>query len=591
MLYQDLIKQIKKNNPKSNLEPIKKAYSLIKKTYQGKKRKSGEDYINHPLSVALTLAREKLDEETITAALLHDILEDSNISLQEIEKQFGKNIAKILESLDKIKKIEYKGEQKNIENLIEMLLSIAGDLRVALIRLVERYDNLQTLKFLDRDRQKAIARETLEIYAPIANRLGMGWLKGELEDAAFPYVYPNEYKKLVNKVAKLYGQREKYLQKIRPKVEKILKKEGVKIIAIDYRSKHYWSLYQKLQRYDMNLNKIYDLVAFRIILPTIEQCYNALGILHKYWKPLPGRIKDYIAIPKPNGYRSLHTTVFCDDGIITEFQLRTPQMHQEAENGIAAHWYYDEKKGSKTYLSRKSISVPRQQAEWNQELKRWQEEIKSSPERPAKNLSEAMKIDLFKDRIFVFTPKGDIIDLPKGSCPIDFAYAIHSDLGNHCVLAKVNAEIKPLDYQLKNSDIVEVVTAKNKNPSSDWLKFVRTSKARSEIKKYIQSKENQIKDAKSEKKNKKQILPQSNLSKKTTNKIKKQVNREVIVAHNKGILIHLSKCCHPQPYDKIKAYITKNNGASIHTINCPNLKRLEKKWPQRVVEAHWVKKK
>ena len=588
MLYKDLIKQIKKNNPKANLESIKKAYSLIKKIYQGKKRKSGEDYINHPLSVALMLAKARLDEETIAAALLHDIPETGFLSFEEIRKEFGPRIGSTLESLDKIKRIEYKGEEKNAENLIEMLLSIAGNLRVALIRLVERYDNLQTLKFLPKERQKAIGRETLEIYAPIANRLGMGWLKGALEDAAFPYVYPREYKKLVNKVAKLYGQREKYLQKIRPKVEKILKKEGVKIISIDYRSKHYWSLYKKLQRYNMNLNKIYDLVAFRIILPTIEQCYNALGVLHKYWKPLPGRIKDYIAIPKPNGYRSLHTTVFCDNGVITEFQLRTPQMHQEAENGIAAHWYYDERKTSRKYNSQKSIPIPKQQVEWNRELRRWQEEIKSSS---TKNIPEAMKIDLFKDRIFVFTPKGDIIDLPKGSCPIDFAYAIHSDLGEHCVLAKVNAEIKPLDYQLQNSDIVEIVTARNKKPSADWLKFVKTSRARSEIKKHIQSTIKQENKSRA-----KQTLLEKNLSKKkskkkTIKKSKKQLKGEVVVAHNRGILIHLSKCCHPQPKDKIKAYITQNRGASIHTVNCPNLKRLEKKWPQRVVDAYWVKKK
>ena len=585
MLYQNLIKQIKKNNPKANLEPIKKAYSLIKRIYRGEKRKSGENYINHPLSIALVLVKSKLDEETITAALLHDVPETSSLTFDEIEKEFGANIRKILESLDKIKKIEYKGEQKNAEHLIEMLLSIAGDLRVALIRLVERYDNLQTLKFLPKARQKAIAQETLEIYAPIANRLGIGWLKGSLEDAAFPYAYPREYKKLVNKVAKLYGQREKYLQRIRPKVEKILKKEGISVIAIDYRSKHYWSLYKKLQRYNMNLSKIYDLVAFRIILPTVEQCYNALGVLHKYWKPLPGRIKDYIALPKPNGYRSLHTTVFCDDGIITEFQLRTPQMHQEAENGIAAHWYYDERKGLSSYnRQQKSTSLPRQQAEWNRELQRWQREIKSSSN---KNLSEAMKIDLFKDRIFVFTPKGDIIDLPKGSCPVDFAYAIHSDLGNRCILAKVNAEIKPLDCQLENSDIVEIVTAKNKQPSADWLKFVKTSKARSEIRKYIQKTINREEKSETKRIKTKKILPQKK-TKIIRKREAKPVKKEVIVAHNRGILVHLSKCCNPQPGDKIKAYITKNRGASIHTINCPNLKRLEKKRPQRVVDAHWA---
>jgi len=587
MLYQGLIKQVKKNNPKSDLKLIKKSYSLIRKIYQGQKRKSGENYINHPLSVALTLAKAKLDEETITAALLHDVLETNTISLSKIEKEFGSNIKKILESLNQIKKIEYKGKEKNKENLIKMLSSIAGDLRVALIRLVERYDNLKTLKFLAKARQKYIARETIEIYAPLANRLGMGWLKGELEDAAFPYIYPKQYKWLVNKIAKLYGDRKKYLQKIRPKVEKILKKEGIQIIAIDYREKHYWSLYQKLQRYNMDLSKIYDLVAFRIIVPSVEQCYKALGTLHKYWKPLPGRIKDYIALPKPNGYRSLHTTVFCDDGVITEFQIRTPQMHQEAENGIAAHWYYDEKKRSKDYISRKSIPIPEQQKEWNKEIKRWRKEIRiSSPQ----ELSEAMKIDLFKDRIFVFTPKGDLIELPKGSCPIDFAYAIHSDLGNHCILAKVNGKIKPLNYQLQNNEIVEIVTTKDKKPSVDWLKFVKTSKARSEIKKYIQLSTTQ--KSKLKIKVSTETKPPSGSKTKRKRKINSELypRKEVVVANNKGILVHLSKCCHPQPKDKIKAYITKNRGASIHTVNCPNLKRLEKKWPKRVVEAHWVKK-
>jgi GTP pyrophosphokinase len=475
---QEIIKTFKKFHPKDNPEIIEKAYQFAKKAHQGQKRLSGEDYISHCLHTAKTIAQLRLDAQTIAAALLHDVLDDTKITTQEFKKEFGQEVAKLVQGVSKIGKIKYRGLERAVENFRKLFLAMAEDIRVILIKLADRLHNMQTLSVLPQEKQKRIAQETLEIYAPLAYRLGIGELKGQLEDLAFPYVYPKEYNWLMEGLQEKYQTREKYLNKIKPLLEKELTQEKIKVLEIHSRAKHHYSLYKKLLKYDMNWDKIYDLVALRIIVPDLESCYAVLGAIHRKWKPLIGRIKDYIALPKPNGYQSLHTTVFCEGGKITEFQIRTPQMHEEAEYGIAAHWYYEEQKGLKSYIKKRILGkTPEKELTWVRQLRDWQKEKFDSPE----EFLESLKIDFFRDRIFVFTPKGDIIDLPEGATPIDFAYQIHTDIGHQCAGAKIDGKLSPLNQPLKNGQVVEIVVQKNKKPSRDWLEFVKTSQAKSKI--------------------------------------------------------------------------------------------------------------
>jgi len=361
--------------------------------------------------------------------------------------------------------------ERHVENLRKMFLAMAEDIRVVLIKLADRWHNMQTLEFLPPYKQQRIALETLEIYAPIANRLEMGELKGILEDLAFKYVYPKEYEWLVDQSKEKYEGLKSYLEKIKPIIIKELEKENITFVSVDSRTKHLYSLYKKLQRFDMNFNKIYDMAAIRIVVKNIVECYKVLGVIHKLYRPLPEKIKDYIATPKPNGYQSIHTTVFCPEGKIIEIQIRTEKMHEEAEKGIAAHWAYSEqgkpKIGGLSNLKKFS---------WVKQLQEWQRGVAGSSE-----FLESLKIDFFKDRIFAFTPKGDVIDLPEGATPIDFAYAVHTDIGNHCMGAKINEKMVTLDKPLANWDVVEILTAKNKKPSAGWLDFVKTSQAKSKI--------------------------------------------------------------------------------------------------------------
>ena len=581
---QKIVQKIIKNS--ANPKLIEKAHKFAEKAHQGQKRESGADYIEHPLKVAYYLSELKLSPITVAAALLHDVVDDTEITFEEIKKEFGKEIAFLVEGVSKLGKIKYRGAQRQIENLRKLFLAMAEDIRVILIKLYDRLHNLETLNHLRPDKAKRIAQESLEIYAPLAYRLGMGGLKGELEDLSFPYVYPEQHRQLLNQVKDKYEERKKYLEKIKPILKKNLKKEGVKGIEIHYRAKHYYSLYQKLKRYDNDLNKIYDLVALRIIVKNIQECYKTLGIIHKYWKPLPGRIKDYIALPKPNGYRSLHTTVFCVDGKIIEFQVRTPQMHKEAEFGIAAHWYYSEQKGLKTYIKRLITKPPERKLTWVKQLKAYQERTKMfSPDR----YLESLKIDFFNNRIFVFTPQGDVINLPEGATPVDFAYAIHTEVGEHCQEAKVNGKISSLRETLKNGDLVEIILNKNKTPSRDWLKFVKTNLARSKIKASFKHK---IKIEEKETAISKISGPVIQIIRKRKERVKAEPKKVlgVSLAGQTGILINMAKCCSPCLGDKIVGYITKNSGATIHRADCKNLKRVQKRWPQKIVEAKWKTK-
>jgi len=575
-LFQELIKDSK--DPKL----IKKAYLFAEKAHRNQKRTSGDEFIIHPLRTAICLKKVRLCPTTIAAGLLHDVPDDTAVTDEEIKKEFGKEIALLVEGTSKLGKIKYHGIERQAENFRKLFLAMAEDVRVIFIKLCDRLHNLKSLNYLRPDKAKRIALETIEIYAPLAYRLGIGEVKGRLEDFAFPYAYPDEHKKLISRVKDRYEKREKYIKKIVPIVKRELKKEGIELIEINSRAKHYYSLHQKLKRYDDDLDKIYELVALRIIVKNVEECYKTLGIIHKIWKPLSGRTKDYIARPKPNGYRSLHTSVSCMDNKIIEIQIRTPKMHKEAEFGIAAHWYYSEQKGLKTYIKRLVSKPPERNLYWLKQLREWQEETKKfSPDR----YLESLKIDFFGQRVFVFTPKGDIIDLPEKACPVDFAYAIHTEVGNHCQEAKVNGKIARLNQELNSGDLVEIITNKNRNPSRDWLDFVKTSLARIRIKKWFSPVEQPEKKATLPK-----ILSFIPIPVRKEKKLKEEKALKkgaVSLAGEKGMLTNIAKCCLPQPGDKIIGYVTKSKGATIHKTDCSNLKRLKEKWPQKIIKATW----
>lgn len=465
---EDLLQILKHNHPKADLDLVRLAYDFAQQAHEGQTRLSGAPYILHPLQVAITLAEMKLDAPMIMAGLLHDVPEDTSVSLTEIKKNFGADIAGMVEGITKLGKLKYRGLERYIENLRKMFVAIAKDIHVIVIKFADRLHNLKTLDSLPENKRYRIALESLEIYAPIANRLGMGEMKGQLEDYSFKYINPKEYDWVKNLVVERYNQRKKTLDKIKQLTQKELSAAKVEVLDFRGRVKHLYSLYRKLLRFDRDISKIHDLVALRIIVKDLADCYATLGVIHKIWRPLSNRIKDYIAQPKPNGYQSLHTTVFANDKQIVEFQIRTQKMHDEAEFGIAAHWHYDEH-GS---------TIPKSQISWVKELAYFQ---KTSLRRLAD--LEGLKIDIFQTRIFVFTPKGDVIDLPENASPVDFAYAIHTDLGNRCIGARVNDQLTNLETSLKSGDVVEILIDKNrKGPSSDWLKFVKTNSARDHIK-------------------------------------------------------------------------------------------------------------
>ena len=464
---EDLIEKIKSYDEDADTDIVRLAYDFANNAHAGQIRKSGEPYITHPLAAAHILANMRIDPVIVTATLLHDVPEDTEVTIEEIEKNFGEEIASLVRGITKLGKLKYRGVERYIENLRKMFVAMAEDIRVMIIKFADRIHNLQTLDSLPPEKQYRIALESLEIFAPIANRLGMGEMKGELEDLSFKYIYPKEYQRAKSiRDEKLKGK-EKYLEKMMEETRKALQDANISFDFIDGRNKRLYSFYRKLQRKENQVAKIYDLVALRVVVPSIADCYATLGILHKYWKPLKGRIKDYISQPKPNGYKSLHTTVFGDGGEIIEFQIRTHDMHEEAEYGIAAHWHYDEK----------GRRAPKQDIEWAKELATIQKDILNKM-----SDLEAIKINFLQTRIFVFTPKGDVIDLPEGSTPVDFAYHIHTDIGNKCNAALVNDKYVSLDTELKNGDVVEIIIDKSRKiPNPEWLDFVKTTTAKANI--------------------------------------------------------------------------------------------------------------
>lgn len=467
-------------DPQADTQLIRRAYQFADEAHAGQKRATGEPYIIHPLATAYTLAEMRLPVSIIAAGLLHDVPEDTKRTLDEIKAAFGDDIASMVSGITKLGKIKYRGMERYIENLRKMFLAMAADVRVVFIKFADRLHNLSTLDAIPPKKQYRIALESLEIYAPIANRLGMGEIKGRLEDGAFKYVFPKEYA-WVKELAKTTREgKQEYLDRVMQLAKDHLREAGLKPVEVHGRAKHLYSLYRKLLKNERSIARIYDIIAVRVIVDSIADCYATLGVIHGKWTPLKGRIKDYIAQPKPNGYRSLHTTVFCEDGEIVEFQIRTPDMHAESEFGIAAHWSYDEEK--KKYITSRPAAIP----VWVKELADIQQELEDKKQ--FMQSLEDLKIDVFRDRIFVFTPKGDVIDLPEESTCVDFAYAIHTEIGNTCTAAKINEEVAPLDRILKNGDIVDIIVDKSrKGPNPDWMKFVKTHHAKSKIRQYAKS--------------------------------------------------------------------------------------------------------
>ena len=470
----ELMSAIEGGVNKKDEELINKAYNFALKAHEGQKRMSGDPYFFHVFETAKILASMGMDTQTIAAGLLHDVLEDTKTNEEELKKIFGENIVFLIKGVTKLGSLKYRGHERHVESLRKFFIAMANDLRVVIIKFADRLHNLRTLEFIPEEKRSRIALESIEVYAPLANRLGMGKLKGKLEDAAFPYAYPKEFKEVEEIIKEKKDLFEKYLIEIREKLETELKKQKIKFVEISYRVKHKYSLYQKLLKYDMDLEKIHDIVALRVVVETVEECYRVLGLVHSIWNPLPGRIKDYIAVPKPNGYRSIHTTVFTGSGGIAEIQIRTKEMHAEAAYGVAAHFAYKEKKTAKNSVNISKFG-------WIEELK----ELNYNPAEPERFI-EHLKTDFFNNRIFIFTPKGDVIDLPEDSTSIDFAYSIHSDIGDHTFGAKINGKMSQLFTKLKNGDIVEIITKKDAHPSSKWLEFVKTAVAKKHIKSYLE---------------------------------------------------------------------------------------------------------
>ncbi len=473
----EIVSVMRSKEPK-DIALVRKTYDYAEHAHHGQKRYSGDPYFVHVAGVGYTLAEMGMDATTISAGLLHDTVEDAKVSEEDIQKEFGSEIRFLVDGVTKLGKLKYHGVERHVESLRKLFVSTAKDLRVIIIKLADRQHNVSTLKHVPKEKQRRIALETLEIYSPIANRLSIGKLKGQLEDYAFPFAYPEEHEK-VQKLLKEHNKGdERKLEKVYRAIQVELAKNGILNVHGEYRIKRNYSLYKKLKRHEMDLNKIYDLAAIRVIVPTLADCYRALGIVHSVWRPLPGRIKDYIAFPKPNGYQSLHTTVFTGDGGIVEVQFRTEEMNTDAAFGIAAHFVYKEK-GSGTKVSSLPSSL-----DWVKQISQLQKSIDASGE-----YLDNLKTDFFEDRVFVFTPRGDVVDLPRDSSPIDFAYAIHSDIGEHTSGAHVNGKFVSLDTKLHNGDIVEIDVKKSAKPSNKWVEYARTTLAKKNIRSYLQREE------------------------------------------------------------------------------------------------------
>ena len=640
----DVINETKKHNRKSDSKLIMKAYNYAVAHHGDQKRKSGEPYIIHPIQVAYILSGLGLDDATICAALMHDLAEDTDVTIEDISKEFSPEIAEMVNGVTKLGKINYvSAEEQQVENYRKMFLAMGKDIRVILIKLADRLHNMRTLKFLTRDRQIANAKETMDLYAPLANRLGVYSLKWELEDLAFKYLYPEEFRELVEGIDKKREERLKFIDEIKEEIKVNLKKERIEG-EITGRAKHLYSIYRKMQRDNKTLDQIYDLFALRILVNSVKDCYAALGVAHELYTPMPGRFKDYIAVPKPNMYQSLHTTLIGPNGTPFEVQIRTYNMHRIAEFGIAAHWAYKESsffKGKKA-----NVVVTDDKLAWIRESLEWQKDMQDPQE-----FMKTLKTELFEDEVYVFTPKGEIKTLPNGSTPIDFAYMIHAEIGNKMVGCKINSKMMPIVTKLKSGDIVEIITNDNsKGPSRDWLKFVQSTSAKTKIQQWFKKHEKQQNIAKGkdliEKEIKRIGMAEEDLFVQkyytpalqryafktlddmyaavgfgsiTANKIitrtleeyrkfhdEENVEEKIVELQStprakssktgiivKGIdncLVRLSKCCNPVPGDEIIGYITRGRGVTVHRKDCKNVKDLLED-EGRIIDVYWDEKK
>ena len=641
--FKDGLDVVYENNPNADLELLEEVYRFAEDLHKGQVRKSGEAYIIHPLSVALILAELGMDEKAVAAGLLHDVAEDTRCKQNCLENNFGEEVTFLVNGVTKLSKLECSSkEERQLESYRKMFLSMAEDVRVVMIKLADRLHNMRTLKYQSPEKQKSIAQETLEIYAPIANRLGISKVKWELEDLCLRYLEPEKFYELVERISMKRDEREEYIQEIIDRLHQELDKVGIQA-DISGRPKHFYSIYNKMKKQNKDLDELYDLIAVRLLVDSVKDCYAALGIVHTLWRPIPMRFKDYIAMPKPNMYQSLHTTVIGPNGDPFEIQIRTYEMHHTAEYGIAAHWIYKESGGSE-------ISKDSTQLSWLEQIKEMQNEARDN-----KDFLNSVKIDLFSDTVFVFSPKGEVYELPAGSGPLDFAYKVHSGVGNSCVGAKVNKKIVPLNYQLKNGDIVEILTSKQAKPSLDWVNQCKTSQARNKIRQWFkkEGREENLQRGRTllETELHKRDIDLSVLNKPETlvelaqrmgysswddvcvglgngtltamqvanklqdeyqrthpvtdnsveamlaSKANKDIHRRnsgsgkssdgVVVEGFEGVPIRFAHCCKPLPGDTIIGYITRGRGVTVHHLDCPNIKGMREREPQRFVPAYW----
>lgn len=630
MSFEQIAEALQKYHPSPDLVALKKAYDFASSCHQGQIRASGEPYFTHVEETALLVCKLKLDEPSVIASLLHDTIEDCDVSRDDIQREFGPGIADIVEGVTKLTRIEFESrEEKQAENFRKMLLAMAKDIRVVLVKLCDRLHNMRTLKFFSEEKQQRIAKETQEIYAPLANRLGIHWLKSELEDLCLLYLRPELYKQIQEHLKKSAPGHDAYVERVAQEIHKVLNAAGVSA-SVKGRGKHLYSIWQKMEKDKLPFEEVYDLIGFRVIVPTVRACYETLGIVHSTWKPVPGRFKDYIAMPKPNMYQSLHTTLIGPEGQRIEIQIRTPDMHRVAEEGIAAHWRYKE-----------GGAGPAFDLQWVKELVETQQYLRNPDE-----FIQSVKGELYPEEVFVFTPKGDLQRLSFGATPVDFAYSVHTDVGNRTIGARVNGQIVPLDHVLANGDTVEVITAKNHVPSKDWLRFVRTSKAKQRIRAFLKTEEHArsmalgmdilTKDLRKVKLSLKKIEKEGKLKEITaelglktegellagigygkisTSKIiakllpedstateqvveqpsplqrifhrAAQVSRDrvgVKVSGVDNILIRFAKCCEPLPGDRIVGFITRGRGVTVHFAECPQVLNSD---PLRRVDVDW----